>query len=286
MNKTEQARVDDAEVTRVQLASLGFMVYPVSADKTCPAILVPPVEGVEHHCGLLLVGDIVDTQDIELRRLGNVHTATIHDTLITFEPQSSPAVVRDFDLIVPFESICCSAAARPEVLEAPDAVRVSIRLDGGTLRSAPDRHTNIKRWRWTDCAGQQVEKSLSSLTLYEKPEWSSRTLTFTPTSGEGTKGRIVFQGPEVFLAMLHLPSKEEKDPLATDLAHVAATLRLCYPSPNMQIAFGEERPDSGTLPEPDLPLPVQAFLRLSPTLRGRPNCGARTLSSAPDDDWK
>jgi hypothetical protein len=196
---------------------------------------------------------------------------------MTLEPSSSPAAVQDFELIVPFESICCHAVPHPQRLQEPAAVSVSLRLDGGTLRSLPDSHTNGRRWRWTDCQGQTVEKPLSSLTLYDKPAWSSRTLTFTPTAEGGTAGTIRFSGPEVFLAVLHLPLKEETDPRATDLAHVAATLGLCEPGSEVRVAFGEEIPDSGHLPEAQLPEPIVKFLGLGAFLKGRPNCGARTL---------
>lgn len=267
------------------VALYGFFVYPVGdAGRSCAAIAAPAVRDVPHRCDLMLTGDVLaSTAGVPPGPAAGMEVP-LNGDVIGFGGQGAAAAF-DFRLVPDFATLHCGARLDPDWLTTKrGALDGAMVLNGGTLTAFADPHTNVQKYEWDGC-GRPVLAALTSLIVYELPDWSGR---LTLEARDGATREITFTGRAATLALAHTPRVHHPDEVV-DRAHAHATLALCAHHGPGPLQLGRHRSVKSNERDKALPAPLKRFLfraALPPagpiviTAKGRPNCGARLMTIA------
>jgi hypothetical protein len=280
-------------MSQLTLWASGFLVYPIRGrtpngkNGVCRTIVAPKVPLFRHECLLFIGGEITDGGGLPFKKVEGGVVLPLTNCHVAFSDSSEGpgAQASNLDLIPDFEALACGAKLASEWRDE-SKLDVTFDLLEGTLSAEPDRYTNMYEWSWSDCDGNsQSPRRLTSLTRY-KPTLSDGVVRISASeadlSGAWTR-KITLGSGALTLAFLNAPTDNVTRAQGPDLdfAHFKSTLQLCQdPEPPPQLTKttpNDEFP--GTLPEPELPVGVEAFLYdRDNTLRGRPHCGGRLIT--------
>jgi hypothetical protein len=265
------------------LATYGFFLYPTKNGQ-CRAIVAPRVDGpLLHECTLLIDGTVLHATGFGVTPGPISRAIPISGSRVLLGAPNAATLSR-FALVPDFGQLKCGAVLDPDWLNSRlGHVDALVMLNGGTLTAFADDFTNDQTYTWDDCQGGQVNKPISSLIVYEQPEWDGVVRIESLASSSGPGGEIRFAGARTTLAILHdLRPKTVGSEVDIDLAHAAATVKLCAKSGTNPVQHGTKVNSTSTHTSKSMPSHIKSFLKqsvgISTTKAGRPNCGARQMA--------
>jgi hypothetical protein len=282
-NLKEQAATPTEQGSRVHMVAGGFLMYPLrhsSGRTVCSHITAPRVDSHPHRPELHVmpdtIGSVQGSIDIRLENGLAVIDLTGYDVQIGTH---GAAVVDSTDDIADFGSLVCGARLKYHWLSSLP-VQFSLGLAGGTLTPSPD--SNSDHYCWSDCDGQPITRTISTVSRYTSAPLEAPVLTLTPRNGAGSVAPAVMNFKRVealpLLLVNRAPDGIEKDDLNIDLAHVYSMLRLCDVGPELRISMGTRCPRSEAAIAPVADWLFDTFNSLQPMLFGRPHCGGRVIA--------